>query len=56
MNANQALESFINGNLSIVREWLKNATISLGEFLEIYIHEYSPSDEEIVFFVKSLEA
>lgn len=55
MNIEDALESYINGNISHVRGWLVNATISLGEFLEIYVNTHNPSVEEIVRFVKRME-
>lgn len=55
MNTEEALESYINGNISHVRAWFVNATISLGEFLEIYANTYNPSVEEIVRFVKRME-
>jgi len=50
-----ALESYINGNVSHVQAWLMNAPISLGEFLELYVYTYNPSVEEIVRFVKRME-
>ena len=55
MEIDEALESYINGNITHVRNWLQNATISLGELLEFYIYDYKPSTREIVLFVKRLE-
>lgn len=55
MNVIKALESYTNGNISQVKAYLINSPLSLGEFLEFYIQEYSPSNEEIVRFVKRLE-
>jgi len=50
-----ALESYINGNISHVKSWLMNAPITLGEFLEFYVNTHNPSVEEIVRFVKRME-
>lgn len=55
MNIEEALESYINGNISHVRAWLMNATISMGELLEIYVDHYDPSMDEVVRFVKRME-
>lgn len=51
----EALESYINGNISYVRSWLHESGMPLWELLQLYIDDYSPSDNEIVRFVKSLE-
>ena len=55
MDTEEAIESYVNGNISHVKSWLDNAAISLGEFLEIYIQTMEPDSDEIVRFVKRLE-
>ncbi len=53
---NEMIESYVNGNISYVRECLHNsASISLSEFLEIYIQEMNPSTDEIVRFINRME-
>ena len=54
MEALEALESYVNGNIKTVKEWLNNSGYTLGEFLEIYVENYDSSIEDIILFVKAL--
>ena len=55
----ELLESYLNGNISYVRNYLKeSATFSLGEFFDFFVNDsgYCPSTDEMVMFVKRLES
>ena len=55
----ETIESYLNGNISYVRNLLQNsASFSLGELLEYFVNHsgYCPTTDEIVMFVKRLEA
>lgn len=58
MTNSEALESYVNGNISFVKEWLADANtawgLTFGEFLESYVNGYNPSVEQILLFVKRL--
>ena len=48
------IESYVNGNISFVREHLVNATYSLSEFLDQYVAECDPSVEDVQLFIRRL--
>lgn len=48
------ITSYINGNISTVKQDLENSPYSLGELLEYYVLEYKPSMEAVILFVKRL--
>lgn len=54
----ELIESYLNGNISFVRNRLQNSSYTLGELLEYFVYHsgYCPSTDEIVMFVKRLEA
>ena len=49
------LESYVNGNIDYVKDQIKEFELSLGELLELYIHNYDPHTNDIILFVKRLE-
>lgn len=51
---NKLLESYINGNISYVRQQLINAPYSLSEMLDQYITEYNPDINAIQLFIRRL--
>ena len=53
------INSYLNGNISYVREQLRNScSFSMGELLDYFVNHtgYYPTTDEIVLFVKRLEA
>tara|TARA_R110000824_G_scaffold44703_20_gene129902 strand:- start:411 stop:584 length:174 start_codon:yes stop_codon:yes gene_type:complete len=51
----EALESYMNGNISDVKAWLDdNWEYDLGDFLEHFITMHGPTNEDIVHFVRRL--
>ena len=51
---NELLESYINGNISHVRERLINEPYGFTEFFDAYVDNYDPSIEDIKLFVRRL--
>ena len=56
MDINQAINSYINGNVSEVKSYVQNSVMGLGHFLEEYINQVNPSTEQIILLVKRLES
>ena len=51
---NELLESYVNGNISHVRERLVNEPYGFTEFFDAYIEMYNPSINDIKLFVRRL--
>jgi len=54
MNKQQAIESYLNGNISHVSQWLKDSRVSFGEFLALYVALYAPTSDDLVLFTLRL--
>lgn len=56
MTPHEALESYINGNITCVKEWLRTDSgwYDIGDLLEDYLTMYEPTNRDIVLFVRGL--
>jgi hypothetical protein len=51
----EALESYMNGNISYVKAWLgDNGEYDLGDFIAHFVTAHDPTNEDIVHFVRRL--
>ena len=50
----ELLESYLNGNISYVREQMKREGIYLCDMIELYVEMYDPDGNEIVLMIRRL--
>ena len=50
-----AIESYLNGNIQDVRTWMEHNGITLSSMLNIYILDHNPDKTDIILFVHRLQ-
>ena len=54
MNKLDIVESYINGNISWVKNQLQQGHIDVYDFVEIFIDEFDAPPNEILLFIKRI--
>ena len=50
-----AIESYLNGNIQDVRTWMEHNGITLSSMLNIFILDHNPNKADILLFVHRLQ-
>jgi len=51
----EAIQSYLNGNLSEVKMWMQHNGVTLTSMVTVYLLDHDPSKIQIVHFISRLE-